>query len=112
MLLALRDLLGRGLPGFLRERHLSAPPHEARARASRSIHTDDLDVAAKQDRAQSVRGIADLLLPQGRTKAHRVIRHQDAELLRGQHVSHLMESHRHQNTDGDDDDTRNRTHAH
>ena len=103
--LALRDLLGRGLAGLLRERRLATATHEPSARTRRRVHADDLDVATQQNRAQRVRRVADLLLPQGRTKTHRVIGDQHAELLRGEHMPHLMQGDRRQDSDNDNDDT-------
>ena len=105
MFLALRDLLGRGLTGLLGERRLTAATHEPSAWTRRRIHADDLDVAAEQNRAQRVRRVANLLLPQRRTKTHRVIGHQHPELLRREHMPHLMQGDRRQDSDNDNDDT-------
>ena len=105
MFLALRDLLGRGLTGLLRERRLPAAPDEPSARARRRVHSDDLHVTAEQNRSQRVRRVADLLLPQRRPKTHRVIGDQHSELLRGEHMPHLVQGHRRQDSDNDNDDT-------
>ena len=105
MFLPLGDFLSRGLTGLLRERRLAAATHEPSARTRRRIHTDDLDVATQQNRAQRVRRVADLLLPQGRTKTHRVIGDQHPELLRREHMPHLMQSDRRQDSDNNNDDT-------
>ena len=105
MFLTLGDLLCRGVTGLLRERRLTAAPHKPSARTRRRIHADDLDVAAQQNRTQRVRRVTDLLLPQRRTKTHRVIRDQHPELLRGEHMPHLMQGNRCQDSDNDNDDT-------
>ena len=105
MFLALRDLLGRGLTGLLRERRLTAATHEPSARTRRRIHADDLDVATQQNRAQRIGRVADLLLPQRRTKTHRVIGDQHPKLLRGEHMPHLVQGDRRQDSDNDNDDT-------
>ena len=112
MLLPFRDLLRRGLARLLSESRLTAAAHEARARARGCVHADDLDVATQQNCAQGVRRVADLLLPQRRPKAHRVIGNEDTEFLRGDHVPHLVKGDRRQNSDNDNDDTDERAHAH
>ena len=105
MFLALRDLLGRGLTSFLRERRLTAATHEPSTRSCRRVHADDLHVTAKQNRAQRIGCVADLLLPQGRTKTHRVIGDQHPKLLRGEHMPHLVQGNRRQDSDNDNDNT-------
>ena len=112
MLLPFWDLLSRGLARLLGESGLAASANKARARTRGCVHANDLDVATQQNRAQSVRRIADLLLPQRRPKAHRVIRNKNAKLFRGDHMPHLMKGDRRQNSDNDNDDTDERAHAH
>jgi len=66
-----------------------------------TIDTDE----AQQHGAQRVSGLPDLLLPQGRTKTHRVIGDQHPKLLRGEHMPHLVQGNRHQDSDNDNDNT-------
>ncbi len=105
MFLALRDFLSRGLTGLLRERRLTAPPHEPSPGTRRRVHADDLDVTAEQNRSQRVRRVAYLLLPQRRPKTHRVIGDQHPELLRGEHMPDLVQGDRRQDSNNDNDDT-------
>ena len=110
--LPLRDLLSRGLTGLLSKRQLPTASDEPRARTCRGVHANDLHVTAKQNGAQRVGSLPYLLLPQGRTKAHRIVRNQHAELLCREHVPHLVEGNRRQNSDNDNNDTDERAHAH
>ena len=110
--LPFRDLLSRGLTGLLSKRRLPASSHESRTGTRRSVHADDLHVAAEQDSAQRVGGVPNFLLPQGRAKAHRIVRNQHAELLRREHVPNLVERNRRKNSDNNNNDTDERAHAH
>ena len=112
MFLPFGDLLSRGLARLLSEGRLPASSHESRPRTRRSVHADDLYVAAEENGAQRVGGVPNFLLPQGRAKAHRIVRNQHAELLRREHVPHLVEGNRRKNSDNNNNDTDERAHAH
>ena len=57
----------------------------------RRVHADHAHVTAERDAFDAVLGLAALLRPQRRAEADHVLRHADAELLRGHHVPHLVQ---------------------